>query len=337
MKKTVLDFSTSWQPLWSELPPLSDGAIGAVSGVFRSSPEDFRVDEILGCDFSGEGEHVYLQIEKIGQNTLWVIEELGRQLGVDRALFGRSGIKDRHAVTTQWISIQDPKSALTFDALDIPGVRILAIERHDKKLRPGAHLENRFQLQLRGLNGTDAIESVLTSISERGFPNYFGEQRFGFDNQNLQRGWELLASRRLAKHKKKGIYLSALRSFLFNKVLDTRVKEDLFQIPDEFDDTGPMWGRGRIQASKKQQAYEQEVLEAWRPLCDALEYSGLNQERRPLLVIPKEVDWKWIAPDHLELIFSLPAGAYATSLIRELGNIIDGSRADQFKQVQRVD
>lgn len=327
MNPTELDFSQYLPYAWSHPKP-------AGSGRYRSSPEDFRVDEVLGFEPASTGEHSFLQIEKVGQNTLWVLEEIARQLQVSRELFGYSGIKDRHAVTTQWISVQNPKDDLDFSCLDVSGVCLLQVARHSKKLRPGSHAENQFQLKLRDLDaGRQSLETILTSIFERGFPNYFGEQRFGHDNQNLCRGWELLKARRLGRHKKKGIYLSALRSFLFNRVLGQRIQDGLFDANEDMDMdmdmTAPLWGRGRPQVSEQQQSYEHKVLEPWQPLCEALEHAGLSQERRPLRLIPKNMQWAWQSETELVLEFSLPPGGYATALLREMGEMVDASKPQQ--------
>ena len=317
---TTLEFPSDWAHVWSDPKP-------ACGGLYRLEPADFRVDEVLGFDPSGEGEHVYLHIEKVGQNTQWVMDELARQLGIKRKLFGHSGIKDRHAIATQWISFQDPTRAADFEKLEIPGVRLLDTNSHTKKLRPGMHQENRFELRLHELTSkADNLAPLLDVVSKNGFPNYFGEQRFGHDGGNLASGWKLLESRRLKEHKKKSIYLSALRSFLFNQVLNQRIRKNLVQELDELDSTGPLWGRGRAKVSEYQQAFERKMVSDWQPLCDALEYSGLTQERRALMVIPANMHWEWESKDTLRLEFSLPPGSYATSLIRELGDFTDASK-----------
>lgn len=274
-----------------------------------------------------EGEHLYIQIEKIGQNTQWVIDELARQLSIPKQLFGRSGMKDRHAVTTQWISVQHPGSNPDFDCIQIPDVQVIQVRRHPKKLRPGTHAQNHFRIILHDLDvDPDQLDRVLASIKKKGFPNYFGEQRFGIDGQNLHRGWDLLSARRLGKHKKKGIYLSALRSYLFNQVLANRIEDGLIGVADGLDADGPLWGRGMPPISDKHRDYEKRVLEGWEPLLTALEFSGLRQERRPLMVVPTNLNWCWLESSSMALEFGLPAGSYATSLIQELGEITDVAR-----------
>lgn len=338
-----LNFSCRWRRACSTSKHVE------TTGQYRTSPDDFYVEEHLGFELSGDGEHAVIHIQKTGQNSQWVLDELAKQLSVDRSLFGYCGLKDRHAVTRQWFSVQDPKSLLQFDEVDIPGVQILSVGRHRKKLRPGMHAENRFRLVLRDIKGQrfdadheifDSIERSLRNVVEKGFPNYFGSQRFGFDGGNLNKGWSLLESRRLSRHKKKSIYLSALRSFLFNKVLEARL-DDLFDETidiQEMDETGPLWGRGRASTSSIQSAYEQDVLRDWEPLCHALEYSGLNQERRDLLVMPNQLKWDWSKQGgntSLMLSFGLPPGSYATSLIRELGEFADAAGRVDFSSINQ--
>ena len=312
-----LDFSLRYPRM-----VLTEDLIGTAR--FRCEPADFIVDEVLGFHPSGEGEHVYLHIRKTGQNTRWVIDELSRQWGIERSLFGHCGLKDRHAITTQWLSVQSPVETPSIDVLDIPGVEVIATSRHEKKLRPGSHEGNQFRLILRDIT-TDKqhIERALAAMAKTGFPNYFGSQRFGQNGQNLAKGWHLLSKRRLSGHKKKGIYLSALRSFVFNQVLAQRI--DQRSVERAEDDCGPLWGRGRARISADQQSEEVELLRPWATLCDALEFSGLNQERRPLMCTPAHLSWEWPQQDQLQLSFTLPPGSYATALLTELAELEDGS------------
>ena len=288
-------------------------------GRIRSENTDFQVDEILGFDPKGEGEHLYLHIRKTGQNTVWVKEQLARKLGVKPQDIGHSGLKDRHAVTTQWLSIYKPGIDPDLSDLDIDGVEILQNLRHTNKLRPGMHQYNRFRILVSEISDAGDMESLLEQIRSHGFPNYFGEQRFGHDGNNLAIGWSLLQKRKLRQHKKKSIYLSALRSFVFNQVLTVRIEAT----PDQvfaFDMTGPLWGRGRLDVSPEQNEFELQVLKPWQALCEALEFSGLNQERRELFQRADEMTWEWPQQDKLLLDFCLPPGSYATALLHEIVN-----------------
>lgn len=291
--------------------------IARCTGRIRAENTDFQVDEILGFEPQGEGEHLYLHIRKTGQNTHWVKELLARKLGVKPQDIGHSGLKDRHAVTTQWLSIYAPGNEPDLSDIDIEGVEILRCLRHTNKLRPGMHQYNRFGILVSGITEAGDTELLLEKIDSHGFPNYFGEQRFGHDGNNLAVGWSLLQKRKLRQHKKKSIYLSALRSFVFNQLLTARIEA----APDDvsaFDMTGPLWGRGRLDVGSEQKEFELQALKPWQPLCEALEFSGLNQERRALFQSAYELTWEWPQKDMLKLDFCLPPGSYATALLHEV-------------------
>ena len=248
--------------------------------------------------------------------------------------------------------MQAPKLSLDASRIQIDGVRVIRVARHEKKLRPGMHVANDFHLVLKNVKAdTASVDNALTNLSNRGFPNYFGDQRFGHEGSNLTKGWQLLAQRKLNTHKNKGIYLSALRAFLCNRVMscrltddprvgcrqndqqtgnsseldtpDTPYTHDVIDVFDTFDAAAPLWGRGRMQVAEAQEAYERQVLRDWQPLCEALEFSGLNQERRPLFAVPENLRWQWQDASTLSLNFRLPAGSYATSLLREIGHFVD--------------
>ena len=194
------------------------------SAAIRTSPADFHVSETLGWDFSGDGEHDYLWLQKTSANTEWVARQLARHADVPARDVGYSGLKDRHAVTTQWFSV--PRwHAPDWSALDVDGVEVLDVRRHNRKLRRGAHQSNTFRIVLRGAGieqQADALEQRLTLIREQGVPNYFGEQRFGRDGGNVALADAWASGKRLPRHKR-SLAISTMRSLLFNEQLDARV------------------------------------------------------------------------------------------------------------------
>lgn len=299
--------------------------------LFRSLEDDFFVDEILGFEPSGDGEHLLLNIEKIGQNTGWVSESIAKHLAISPKDIGRCGLKDRHAVTRQWLSIYDPKlTALAkLQTLAIDNVSVLNFTRHQQKLRPGMHQGNVFRIRLRQVHCDNMpteqlkqkLEIIIQRIIEQGFPNFFGEQRFGYGGGNVSEGLRLASSRRLGRHRKKSIYLSAMRSYLFNQVLAERVKDGTWQQVGH-PSTAPLWGRGRLSADNADVDYEMNILAKESQLTDVLEHGGLSQERRLNKSTPKNLEFEWL-PDQdgsvsLMLSFELASGEYATSLLREL-------------------
>lgn len=300
--------------------PFSLGIPTATAG-FRGRSEDFVVDEELGFVPEGTGEHLYLHIRKQDQNTRWVAKLLAEHFAVEEVAVGYSGLKDRRAITSQWFSVHLPGSDDLPSLPLLEGCEILASGRHPRKLRPGTHTRNHFVIRLVDVSGVAeaAMDARLEAIATQGVPNYFGEQRFGIDCGNLREVEKILGHRNPRfKGKRGGLYLSAARSWLFNQVLAARVAEGSWRhgeeasIPD-----GPLWGRGRPLVNGPQAALEAAILAPWQHWCHGLEHSGLKQERRALVLVPGNLQWRREGSD-LVLLFSLPPGCYATAVLREL-------------------
>ncbi len=321
----------------------------AVNGTFKASAEDFKVDEVLGFELSGEGEHQFLRIEKQGLNTEELIKRLARSLGKPAKCISYAGLKDRQAITTQWLSVHVPGEVIPdVDVLQGDGWRVIESDRHLKKLKTGALAGNKFTLVLRDITDRDALESRLETVRSSGVPNYFGPQRFGHNNQNLERAEAvLLKGLRIKDRFLRGIYYSAARSFLFNRILSARVAQhtwdkavsgDVMQlagknsifpvgIPDETiharvaaHDLSPasvLWGRGDERASLDALAVQQEALHGFEPWCKSLEEQGLERAYRAHILCVNDMAWAW-DNENLLLSFELTAGAYATSVLREL-------------------
>lgn len=326
----------------------------------RATPEDFRVDEQLGFEPDGEGEHLLLHLEKRGINTAWLGARLAEWAGVPLSAVGWSGLKDRHAVTRQWYSLYLPRRQAPGDGPAIDGVRVLARAWHGRKLRRGVHRGNAFEITLRGVEGDrDAAESALADTARRGVPNAFGEQRFGHDGGNLARArsWLAASRPRRVSHEQRGIMLSAARSHLFNLVLAERVRQDTWDRPlpgdcfqldgsgswfgpqAEIDEglrarcasgdihpTGPLWGQGDPPTAGEAAVIETSVLAQEAALCEALARFDLRQERRALRVIPAGLAWDWPDARSLRLRFSLPRGSFATAVLAVFCHTLDASR-----------
>jgi tRNA pseudouridine13 synthase len=318
-------------------------------GVLRAEPADFVVEEQLGFEPGGAGEHVFVQIEKVQANTDWVAQKLAAFAGIAAVGVGYAGLKDRHAVTRQWFSLHLPgRAEPDWAALDLAGVRVLQTVRHDRKLKRGAHRGNRFRIRLRSLSGdVEAVAARLAAIAADGVPNYFGEQRFGRDGDNLVLARQLFAGQRLPRHLR-GYALSAARSLLFNRVLAERVDGgswnralagEVWMLdgsnaifgPLPFDEvlagrlaahdihpTGPLWGSGALRSEADARALEAAVAAAAPELADGLAGAGLDQERRALRLGVADLQWQWEDATTLLLAFGLESGAYATAVLREL-------------------
>ena len=313
-------------PQWPNVYPAS-GASATLKGL----NEDFSVTELPLQLPSGAGEHIWLEIEKNGANTAFVAKALADAAGVQEWDVGYAGLKDRYAITRQWFSIYFPKGETPdMTQLQHPEFKVLSQSRHVKKLRRGDLQGNRFRIVLRSVSGDpdamEAIEANLKAVASQGAPNYFGAQRFGHDGGNVEQGRAMLAREiRVRNPKKKGIYLSAVRSFVFNEVLALRIQQGLWgkTLPgdvmiDAGQPTGPLWGRGRVITTDLAQALENGVAERHAILCDGMEHAGLDQQRRALVARPVDMSWEWPQADQLVLSFSLAAGTYATSVLSEI-------------------
>ena len=166
------------------LPYLTPDFAG-IGGVLKQRPEDFFVQEVPLYEASGEGEHVYAEVQKVGMTTFEALHRLAERLDVSSRDVGYAGMKDAHAVTRQVFSFQGTTPEAVMDA-DVPGLTVQWAARHGNKLRLGHLAGNRFAVKVRDVDATAVVTlgPVLETIQRRGLPNYFGEQRFGRRNNN---------------------------------------------------------------------------------------------------------------------------------------------------------
>ena len=335
--------------------PRAHGA-PVLSARIRVAPQDFFVEELPAFEPTGAGEHLLLTIEKTGMTTAAAVRRIAAWAGVPDSAIGHAGLKDRHAVTRQRVSVWLPKKvAPDIDALQAQDLRVLGHAWHARKLPRGALAGNRFVLVLHDVDGArEAIDARLRAIARRGVPNHFGEQRFGRGGGNVQQAIAMFAGRRV-RREERSILLSAARSELFNRVLDARVaagswdsgldgevwmldgsrsvfgpeppSPELQARLDAFDihPTGPLWGEGELRSSGAARALELEALQgdSAQRLRAGLERAGLKQERRALRLRPQALEVTWRDSATLELGFALPPGCYATTVLRELGEVAD--------------
>ncbi len=325
-------------------------SLAPASGRIRSTPEDFIVEELPAFEATGEGEHLLLTVQKRGMNTAFCAERIAKWAGIDARDVSFAGMKDRHALTTQRFSVRLPKkTAPDVSLLNSNDCTVLDAQWHSRKLARGALAGNRFTLTLRELQCQfDVLEKALQIVQREGLPNYFGEQRFGMEQANVGKALGMFEGRRVDRSQR-SIYLSAARSYLFNLLLAERVKNgtwntavagDVWMLdgsksifgPEPLSDeltarcaahdihpTGPMWGAGELRSQDLVLELESQ-MPIWQPeLCKGLEKADLRQERRALRLMPKAMQWRFADTQTLVLSFELPPGAYATSVLAEVG------------------
>jgi tRNA pseudouridine13 synthase len=346
----------------NELELLGPCAYGAPLGraVLKATAEDFQVDEVLDIPLSGSGEHLWLWVEKRGLNTEEAARLLARAAGVHLRTVSYAGLKDRQALTRQWFSIQLPgKADPDLSAAQSDSLQILKSVRHLRKLQRGAHAANGFTLRLTQLDADHAaLDARLQQIASHGVPNYYGPQRFGYEGNNLAQARNFAIAKVLPEQRNiRSRVLSAARSYLFNKVLAARVADgtwqqaqvgDLLAFTDsrsffpageaecsdprlvilDLHPTGALWGAGDSPATGASQALEQQLAQDEPLLCDWLVEAGMAHERRILRLPIGGLTWHYLEPNILQLHFTLPAGCFATVMVRELVDLLPAGPMD---------
>ena len=319
------------------------------TALFKSTPEDFQVNEFFDTPFSGQGEHIVLKIEKRGLTTEEVVKSLSKLIHKSVKLISYAGLKDRQALTTQWFSIHAPGEVIEgIGELEAPGWRVLEHTRHHKKLRPGFLTGNQFILRLHDLTHAEDLIQRIAQIKKYGVPNYFGEQRFGFQAGNLNKAEELLVQGRKVKDRfLKGMYCSAARSWIYNLILSERVTKQCWNLPlsgdvmqlcgsnsifviDEVNDeivqritekdispASPLPGKGKQLIKGMALELINEVYRNWSKWITGLEQYGLDEAWRANILHVEQLECM-IKNDTAELSFILPAGSYATAVLREM-------------------
>lgn len=326
--------------------PYLTRAIPGIAGRIKSEPADFVVDEVPAYAPSGEGEHLFVHFEKRGLDTPSAVRVIARALEVDERSAGWAGLKDKHAVTTQWASFAggDAERAIS---LSFDSIRILDAMRHGNKLRTGHLTGNRFRILVRDAeHAPDRVAAIAAELGRAGAPNYFGEQRLGADTLERARAWLVRGERPPRSRFDRKFLPSAFQSFVFNEVcaerverseLATAVDGDLFRKEDSgglfttedladanarlaafaISPTGPMVG-------PKMRAPLGEVARREAAVFDRLEVAAALPRlakvapgtRRSLRVAVRDFTFEY-EPGGLWCSFALPAGAYATVILRE--------------------
>ena len=330
---------------WSDYPPLRPDLPGT-GGRIRVSPDDFQVREIPLYEPQGSGSHAYVLVRKEGLTTRDLVVAL-MGAGLEEKQIGVAGLKDKYAITEQWLSVPQVHSA-ALEALErLPGVEILERSRHRNKLGMGHLKGNRFTIRIRDTfpGARERAAVIVSQIDRRGLPNYFGPQRFGRFGTNAVDGLKLLRGENVpGGHRLKRFFLSALQSLVFNRLLALRLERGLFEtvVPGDWarkHDTGgtfevedpseaaraerleisatlPLYGKKVRPSNGRAGELESEVMESlglrW------LDFTGRRGDRRFSRLSVGEIEIEEEEPKVLRLDFVLPKGSYATSLLREV-------------------
>ena len=347
MTSDIASLDTPLPYLTADLP--------GIGGELKQEPGDFIVEEIPAYVPSGEGEHLFLWIEKTGITTEQLTRQIVQTLRVANRDIGVAALKDRHAVTRQFISIP-AKFADRIELLASHQVLVLSATLHGNKLRTGHLRGNRFSILLRNVV-PQALEMALpiaSRLQQLGVPNYFGDQRFGIDGETAQLGFDLLRGEKVPddihpsrRHFLLKLALSAAQSVLFNQALATRLLSghlhqvllgDVLQVATsggvfvcedvaadrprldarEILPTGPMFGPKMKLATGAIAEQEAQLLEKSGLTSEQFSlYKDLTSgTRRPYLILPGDLEVQQ-ETDGLRFQFTLPSGSYATILLRE--------------------
>ncbi|MEZ4399609.1 MAG: tRNA pseudouridine(13) synthase TruD [Kofleriaceae bacterium] len=341
--------------------PYRTGALPGIGGRLRSTDDDFVVDEVPAYPPSGDGDHVFVHIEKRGLTTIDAARRLATVAGVSARDVGWAGMKDRHAVTRQWLSLPPPARPEAIAAHHEPGLTVLAAVRHRHKLRTGHLRGNRFALVIRAVDAARAVPTATAVFAAlaSGAPNWYGEQRFGARGDNAAAGLALLrrGGQGGGPPRLRRLMLSAFQSHLFNRWLAERITDGLAATvldgdvlhklasggmfvsseptvdqarldAGEVGLTGPMFGASMRSPPDGSAAHAREARlldELALGPADFQRLSGLAPgTRRPAAVVPGDPTVEPVADDAIRVAFTLPAGAYATAIARELQKPVDG-------------
>ena len=338
-----------WPRLLS--PPVASGSI-------RHQPQDFIVEEIPAYLPCGQGEHVFVELQKTDLTTDKVIREFAQYFQVSPNEIGTAGMKDRRAVTRQWISLPHRNNALTIITnFSHPNMEIRQVGLHNNKLKTGHLKGNRFDITVRGIDPAyrQEIDQRCQQLITTGVPNYFGPQRFGPDGINEQKGLRiLLGGKKRCDRRGLRFLLNAVQAAMFNDLLALRISENLFSRAllgdilvkgesggcfvctdaegdqtriDRFEihPTGPMFGPKMMQPENKPAQMEALIMQRYQIGQEQFKrFSKLTRgARRALRIDISCLQASWEKDGSYRLRFQLPSGSYATTLINELINMQD--------------
>ena len=333
-------------------PPLGTADLPGTGGRIKARPEDFEVEEVPAYEPSGPGDFLYLWIEKRDMGAEFFARQVAKRLEIAPVEVGTAGMKDRHAVTRQMVSV--PAAAEDrLPQLDGDGIRVLRVSRHGNKLKPGHLRGNRFRVLVRDVvpQAAERLGPLLERLRRDGVANFYGPQRFGHDGETARLGFGLLRNGPGGQPRApflRKLALSAAQSALFNAYLARRLGDGLLRtvLPGDvmakwpfgglfvardvaaeqarFDrretvSAGPIFGRKTFPAEGEAARREDEVLRDAGLAPEAFRGFGklVQGTRRHNLVYADDLAAECGA-DGVLCTFTLPAGSYATVLLREI-------------------
>lgn len=316
-----------------------------VTGELRTTPEDFMVQELISVQPDGEGEHLWLNLRKRGMNTQFLAKKIAKWAGVKERDVAYAGLKDRHAVTEQWFSVHLPgKTNPDLAELADDEVTVLSASRHSQKLRSAVLLANRFTLTLRNVSDVAWVQERWQQVLQ-GVPNYFGEQRFGINGGNIEKARKMFQGQRV-KRSLQSIYISAVRSLLFNQMVSKRIEQGLANqliqgdvlklagsnstfveqgeadlverlAAGDIELTAPLWGDEPDRLTGQYADWVEGIAAQHPELCEGLHKVRAKLMFRALLLTPQYASLK-AEGDQVVVSFMLQPGSFATSVLREL-------------------
>ncbi len=339
------------QPAMTEQLPYVTPELPGVGGEIKAEPEHFIVEEVPLYDPTGAGEHTFVRLTREGQTTREVVKNLASAFKIDPSGIGYAGLKDKHARVTQVFSLPGVSPELAEAAIRDLGYEFEWAIPHNRKLRPGHLLGNRFTITILHPEMEDALaraQAIARALEARGLPNFFGVQRFGQYGDNAEQGLAILLGKKRRPRQKwlTRLLISAYQSQLFNEYLTLRMERGLFTtilagdlakktdtggmflVEDvaaeqarfdrrEITFTGPLFGYKMRQPQADALALEAEILARSPVQPEQWRKHRTDGNRRIGRIFLQPIQVK-PHPLGLRLTFYLPKGAYATILLREI-------------------
>lgn len=312
---------------------------------FEQNKEDFIVDEI-GLEWKGNGNFLILHIQKVEMTTWDMIASFAKHLDINAEKIGYAGLKDKHATTTQYISIE-AKYEKALKKFKNPQIKILKITRHTHSIRMGDLLGNRFSINLFEVNQIQAgqIEKLARKSEKFGLPNYFGYQRFGRDEDSIEQAKAMIAGDLFINDAKlKKFLISIYQSVFFNDWLEERVLLSREKNGGKFmlleGDVFKSLEDGKIFTPKKlpQKDFEEKKVVPTGLLCGRDVYRARGEarvieekyddgflydkgQRRDAVVFPSDIVMDYTNNfDIMKVSFTLPKGSYATVFLENIAS-----------------